>query len=52
MLPRAATYEVLREGFHWALPERLNMAAQVLAQPSEQVAIIDLSGARREVTYG
>lgn len=52
MLPCAATYEALREGFDWALPERLNMAAQVLAQPSGQVAIIDLSGARREVTYG
>ena len=52
MLPRAATYEALREGFHWALPERLNMAAQVLAQPSEQVAIIDLSAARRDITYG
>ncbi|WP_438992362.1 AMP-binding protein [Lentibacter sp.] len=52
MLPRAATYEALREGFDWTLPERLNMAAQVLAQPRDRVAIIDLSAARRDITYG
>lgn len=57
MLARAATYEALREGFDWALPARLNMAAQVLAHPDGQVAIIDLShsgngAGREEITYG
>ncbi len=37
----------------WALPARLNMAAQCLAHPAAQVAIIDLTGSvRRDVTYG
>ena len=37
----------------WGIPARLNMAAQCLAQPVEQTAIIDLTGpARRDVTYG
>ena len=41
------------EGFDWALPDRLNMAAQALSWPDDQVAIIDLSGAqRRDLTYG
>jgi len=41
------------DGFEWALPARLNMAAQALSGPPDKVAIIDLSGAeRREVTYG
>ncbi len=52
MLTRAATYEDVREGFEWAIPQRLNMAAQVLAHPPEQVAIVDLSDGRREVSYG
>ncbi|MBU2982060.1 AMP-binding protein [Lentibacter algarum] len=52
MLTAATTYDALREGFDWAVPERLNMAAQVLAHPREQVAIVDLSEGRREVTYG
>jgi acetyl-CoA synthetase len=52
MLTRAASYEQLRDGFSWAIPERLNMAAQVLAQPAQQVAIIDLSEGRRDITYG
>jgi len=37
----------------WDLPERLNMAAQALAHPADQLAIIDLTGgARRDVSYG
>ncbi|AXI46065.1 AMP-dependent synthetase [Sulfitobacter sp. SK012] len=36
----------------WAVPDRLNMAAQCLAQPADAVAIIDLTGdVRREITY-
>jgi acetyl-CoA synthetase len=31
----------------WDVPERLNMAAQCLAQPSQKVAIVDLAGAER-----
>ncbi len=52
MLTRAATYEEVRRGFDWAIPARLNMAAQTLAHPPEQVAILDLSAGRHEVTYG
>lgn len=37
----------------WALPARLNMAAQCLAQDAGQVAIIDLTGdTRHDVSYG
>ncbi len=37
----------------WDLPEQLNMAAQVLAHPAENVAIIDLTGPQRvDVSYG
>jgi acetyl-CoA synthetase len=37
----------------WDIPERLNMAAQCLAHPKDQVAIVDLTGdARRDVTFG
>ena len=37
----------------WVIPARLNMAAQCLAHPAEQTAIIDVSGeTRRDVTYG
>ncbi|MDO6732498.1 AMP-binding protein [Marinovum sp. 2_MG-2023] len=40
-------------GFHWDLPERLNMAEQILARSDETLAIIDLSdGVRRDVTFG
>jgi acetyl-CoA synthetase len=43
----------LRQDGAWDLPERLNMAAQCLGQPAEQIAIIDLTeGARRDVSYG
>lgn len=39
--------------FDWDLPERLNMAAQVLAHPAEQLAIVDLTGPQRvDVSYG
>lgn len=53
---RRAPYEALHAGFRWAIPARLNMAAQVcddwaLAEP-ERVAIVDLSGdGVREVSY-
>ncbi len=37
----------------WDIPDRLNMAAQCLAQPEGALAIIDLNGdVRRDVTYG
>lgn len=37
----------------WNLPDRLNMARQCLSQPSEQVALIDLTGpSKRHVTNG
>lgn len=37
----------------WDVPARLNMAAQCLAQPAGQVAVIDLTGdERRDVSYG
>ncbi|KAE9629661.1 AMP-binding protein [Parasedimentitalea maritima] len=37
----------------WDLPNQLNMAAQALAHPAEQLAVIDLTGAERvDVTYG
>lgn len=52
MLSPSATYEALREGFDWALPARLNMAAQVLAHPDEKLAILDLSAGREEITHG
>lgn len=37
----------------WDVPARLNMAAQCLAQPADQLAIVDLTGpARRDVSFG
>ncbi|WP_420005834.1 AMP-binding protein [Arenibacterium sp. LLYu02] len=37
----------------WAVPARINMAAQVMDHPSERLAIIDLTqGARRDVSHG
>src|SRR6056297_1472090 len=56
-LLRPAPYEVLRDGFRWNIPARLNMAVQVCddwadAAP-ERAAIIDLSGdSPREISYG
>ncbi len=42
----------LRADGTWDVPERLNMAAQCLAQPDDACAIIDLTGgARRDVRY-
>ncbi|GGH21643.1 acetyl-CoA synthetase [Cribrihabitans marinus] len=43
----------LRPDGGWDLPDRLNMAAQCLSQPSDRVAIVDVTGAqRRDITYG
>ena len=43
----------LRSDQSWAIPDRLNMARQCLSQPSEQVAILDLTASDlREVTFG
>ncbi|AZV77585.1 AMP-dependent synthetase [Parasedimentitalea marina] len=37
----------------WDLPDRLNMAAQALAHPAGQLAVIDLTGPQRvDVSYG
>jgi acetyl-CoA synthetase len=56
MLGRAATYEALRAGFRWALPERLNMARQALDDwaetAPERLAVLDLSEGREAITYG
>ena len=56
MLTRATSYGSLVDGFRWDLPGRLNMATQVCddwsAREPERTAIIDLSGARRDVSYG
>ncbi|MFK7938936.1 MAG: AMP-binding protein [Roseovarius sp.] len=56
MLTRAPSYDALCEGFAWDLPAQLNMAEQVCdrwadAEP-ERIAIIDLTGPRRDVSYG
>ncbi len=46
-------YPGLHSDGSWALPERLNMAQQCLAQPDDAVAILDLTGPQRhDVTYG
>lgn len=43
----------LRSDGNWVLPDRLNMAAQILAHPAGQLAIIDLTGPKRvDVSYG
>ncbi|OBY27490.1 AMP-binding protein [Leisingera sp. JC1] len=43
----------LRADGSWNLPERLNMAAQCLAQPDDALALIDMtSSARRDISYG
>lgn len=46
-LAYARDYDALRDGFEWALPEKLNMAEQCLKGPGETIAIIDLSGPKR-----
>ena len=41
------------DGFDWALPARLNMAAQCLAQDPDRLAVLDLTGrAPWPVTFG
>ena len=56
MLNRADTYETLRAGFAWNLPERLNMAVQVCddwaARDPGRTAIIDLTKGPHDVSYG
>ncbi|MBO9446463.1 AMP-binding protein [Ruegeria sp. R14_0] len=43
----------LRAAGGWDIPDRLNMARQCLSQASDQVALIDLTGADvRRITYG
>ncbi|MEI4231884.1 AMP-binding protein [Roseovarius sp. D22-M7] len=51
-----AAYRVLKDGFRWDIPDRLNMAAQVCddwaTRAPDRVAIKDLSGAAPvEITY-
>ncbi|MEP5154422.1 AMP-binding protein, partial [Planktotalea sp.] len=41
MLKSHQTYETLYADFRWDVPEQVNMAAQCLAYPAEQVAILD-----------
>ncbi|WP_425070446.1 AMP-binding protein [Sagittula sp. S175] len=56
MLGRAGSYDALRDGFRWEIPERLNMAVQVCdewaAREPERLAILDLSEGRERVSYG
>ncbi|NHQ72914.1 AMP-binding protein [Roseovarius gahaiensis] len=51
-----APYDALCAGFEWALPQRLNMAAQACddwaAQAPERVAIIDQTETRKDISYG
>jgi acetyl-CoA synthetase len=55
MLTAAPTYDALRAGFHWALPDRLNMAEQACdawaATDPDRPAILDHAGGTT-VTYG
>ncbi|AUC55085.1 AMP-dependent synthetase [Sagittula sp. P11] len=56
MLERADTYEALRAGFRWEIPDRLNLAEQVCDgwanREPERLAILDLSEERAErVSY-
>ncbi|HBZ44806.1 MAG TPA: AMP-dependent synthetase [Maritimibacter sp.] len=57
MLERDQTWEEMRRSFDWALPDRLNLAAQVCddwaADDPDKLAIIDLGdGTRAEWSYG
>ncbi len=57
MLTPGQSFEALRAGFDWALPDRLNMAHQVCdgwaVSDPDRLALIDMSdGARRDVSYG
>ncbi|MCC0073927.1 MAG: AMP-binding protein [Rhodobacter sp.] len=55
-LPPTGGHDALMQGFHWRIPDRLNMARQACFDWQDQparVAIIDLSaGDRRDVSYG
>ena len=52
-MPRAEIIPGLHPDHSWAIPDRLNMARQCLSQPSEQIAILDLSeDTARPVTFG
>jgi len=56
MLPNSQSYRALIDGFRWDLPTRLNMAGQTCDiwadKAPQQIAIIDLSAAKREISYG
>jgi len=56
MLTPSASYDALVAGFRWAIPPRLNLAAQVCdawaERAPDRVALIDLTGGRRvEISY-
>ena len=50
MLHTDQSYADMRREFRWDLPARLNMAAQCLAHPDEQLALYDLENG--DITYG
>ena len=56
MLDPRADYAALVQGFDWAFPPRLNMAAQILddwaARAPDRVALIDMTDDRQDLTYG
>lgn len=55
MLPHGSSYEAMRAGFEWDIPDRINMARQACHDWAErapdQVAIIDLTGPEQRVSY-
>lgn len=52
-MTKAYKFPGLLKNGSWDLPDQLNMAAQALAHPAEQLAVIDLTGTDRvDVTYG
>lgn len=57
MLKKTDTYQALVRGFHWDLPDTLNMAAQACddwaTSDPDRVAVIDLSnGVRVDTSFG
>lgn len=57
MLQNPGSYEALRQGFRWEIPDRLNLAVQACDARAEEtpdrLAIIDLSdGTRRDWSFG
>ncbi|ETA53011.1 AMP-binding protein [Ponticoccus alexandrii] len=57
MLQNPGSYEALRQGFGWEIPDRLNLAVQACDaradETPDRLAIIDLSdGTRRDWSYG